>query len=302
MNNEYYCGLNNHGNTCFFNSALQSLLRCSVFINFINSLEINHELIENFKDLIKDYKENSNKSISPIKLVKYYAKINKRYRIGSQDDSDEVITYFIGELDDIIKKEIKEGRLENSVIKGDITVDKMIDYLFGVVIRTYIKCLNCDNISQLNTTEYKLSLQIDNKQKLDDIINEYSNTEKLEDDNQYHCEKCKKKVDALKTDKIIKTPKYLHIQLKRFENDGRRLSKIDDKVEVPIFLNLCDSKYNLRGCVHHYGSINGGHYIYNYNKNKSDSYKNWICLNDSGISNKDVSDEINNGYVYLYVK
>ena len=37
MNNEYYSGLNNHGNTCFFNSAFQSILRCSVFMNFILS-------------------------------------------------------------------------------------------------------------------------------------------------------------------------------------------------------------------------------------------------------------------------
>ena len=40
MNNDYYCGLNNHGNTCFFNSALQNILRCSVFINIISNLNI----------------------------------------------------------------------------------------------------------------------------------------------------------------------------------------------------------------------------------------------------------------------
>ena len=56
MNNEYYSGLNNHGNTCFFNSAIQSLMRCSVFINFISNLNIDHELIKIFKNFIKEYK------------------------------------------------------------------------------------------------------------------------------------------------------------------------------------------------------------------------------------------------------
>ena len=45
MNNEYYCGLGNHGNTCFFNSAIQSIMRCSVFITFISNLRIDSELI-----------------------------------------------------------------------------------------------------------------------------------------------------------------------------------------------------------------------------------------------------------------
>jgi uncharacterized UBP type Zn finger protein len=50
------------------------------------------------------------------------------------------------------------------------------------------------------------------------------------------------------------------------------------------------------------GSINGGHYIYNYNKNKLEDSNNWICLNDSGISITNIGSDLNKGFVYLFVK
>ena len=125
----------------------------------------------------------------------------------------------------------------------------------------------------------------------------------MEGDNQYYCNKCSKNVDALKMDKVIKTPKYLHVQLKRFERDGKgRHHKIDDPVTIPSKLKVNTIQYDLRGSVHHMGGINGGHYIYHYNKENESNFKDWICLNDSGISTKDVSNDINKGYVFLYVK
>ena len=302
MNNNVFCGFNNHGNTCFFNSGLQNLMRCSVFINFIENLNCSDELIKIFKEIIADYKNNNNGSISPIKLVKYYAKLNKDYSIGSQDDAEEVITLLIGKIDDIIKQEIKEGRLRDEVLKGSITIQTMIPYLFGVVIQSETKCGECKNISYYNVTEFKIRVAV-SSQNLNDIITGYSNIEKMEGDEQYFCCKCDKKVDALKMDKVIKTPKYLHVQLKRFERDSRgRHHKIDDPVTIPSKLKVNTTHYDLRGSVHHMGGINGGHYIYHYNKKNESNFKDWICLNDSGISTKDVSTDINKGYVFLYVK
>lgn len=303
MNNSIFCGLNNHGNTCFFNSALQDLMRCSVFINFIENLNCSHELIVIFKEIISDYKKNNNGSISPIKLVKYYAKLNDNYSIGSQDDAEEVITLLIGKIDDIIKEEIKEGRLEDEILKGSISVKTMIEYLFGICFRTETKCTECNNISVYNVTEFKIRVGVSSKKNLNDIITGYSEIEKMEGNNQYYCNKCLKNVDAYKLDKVLKTPKYLHVQLKRFEKDGRgRQHKIDDAVEIPPKLKINTNIYDLRGSVHHMGGINGGHYIYHYNKNNNSNFKDWVCLNDSGISTKDVSSDINKGYVFLYVK
>ena len=50
------------------------------------------------------------------------------------------------------------------------------------------------------------------------------------------------------------------------------------------------------------GSYNGGHYTYLYNKNQNSEFKNWKYLDDNRISNRDVSRDIKQGYLYLYVK
>ena len=64
--------------------------------------------------------------------------------------------------------------------------------------------------------------------------------EKLQGENQYRCELCKKKVDAMKYLKLIKLPKILFLQLNRFEydalTDGRK--KICDRVTFPAILNM----------------------------------------------------------------
>ena len=50
-------------------------------------------------------------------------------------------------------------------------------------------------------------------------IENFLKPEKLENDNQYQCEECQKKVDALKGIKLSKSPKLLQISLSRFTLD-----------------------------------------------------------------------------------
>lgn len=65
----------------------------------------------------------------------------------------------------------------------------------------------------------------------------------LDEDNQYMCEKCDKKVDALKRVVIKKLPRYLLCTLKRFEFDMDTMMrvKVNDYFEFPHDLDL--SKY-----------------------------------------------------------
>ena len=93
-------------------------------------------------------------------------------------------------------------------------------------------------------------------------------------------------------------------------NDRRgRISKIDSNVEIPSTINILGNKYNLRGSILHMGSYHGGHYVYLYNKDKKDKktnmtseFNDWKYLDDGRISNRNVTNDIKQGYLFLYVK
>jgi len=100
--------------------------------------------------------------------------------------------------------------------------------------------------------------------------------ERLDGDNKYFCEKCKKKVIASKGYVIEKSPDTLFLHLKRFNNFGRKISK---RIQFPEKFSmkkvaLDKSSYELYGVIVHMGgSLMGGHY-YAYCKIKD----NWYCV------------------------
>jgi ubiquitin C-terminal hydrolase len=116
----------------------------------------------------------------------------------------------------------------------------------------------------------------------------FERLEKLEENNEWYCPKCKNHQRALKKIEIYKSPHFLIIHLKRFRNH----SKIDSLVDFPIEgLDISEyviSKddglplvYDLFAIANHYGSLGGGHYVA-YAKNEQE--KNWYCFNDSSVS------------------
>ena len=62
----------------------------------------------------------------------------------------------------------------------------------------------------------------------------------LEGDNAYLCEKCDKKVDALKRTCVKKLPKHLIVALRRFEFDYDKMIrvKINDYCEFPMEFSI----------------------------------------------------------------
>ena len=100
--------------------------------------------------------------------------------------------------------------------------------------------------------------------------------ETLSGENKYYCEKCKKKVVASKGYMVQKSPDTMFLQLKRFNNYGRKIGK---RVDFPDKLSLRKvsrdrSVYELYGIVVHAGgSLGGGHY-YAYCKIKDQ----WHCV------------------------
>ena len=141
------------------------------------------------------------------------------------------------------------------------------------------------------------------KLKLEELLNNFNELEKLTKDNKWYCPKCKQFQLADKKMEIFTINEVVIIHLKRFRNNR----KIDNLVEFPIegldlgsYLSNKSDKdiYDLFAVANHVGGLHGGHY-FAYCKNCIDG--EWYEFNDSHVSkidNKKVVSE--NAYVLFY--
>mgnify|MGYP002624441291 FL=1 len=148
---------------------------------------------------------------------------------------------------------------------------------------------------------------------LKDAMDLFGNNNVLKDDDMWYCSKCQKHQIAKQKLQIYKAPKYLIVQLKRFNikksydgNSNFSGVKNNTFVNYPVKdLDLTkyivgpdksNSKYNLYGVIQHFGSLNGGHYTA-LCKNQD----NWVDYNDSTIEfAKDNNPISQNAYILFY--
>jgi ubiquitin carboxyl-terminal hydrolase 47 len=121
-----------------------------------------------------------------------------------------------------------------------------INDLYEGSLQSVAQCLKCDNKSIKFEKFLDLSLPVRNEfekiynSSLEMALCNLLKPEKLQGDNQYYCEKCQKKVDAIKYISFEKLPKILILQFNRFDYDFQTESrkKIFDKVTFPQILNM----------------------------------------------------------------
>jgi ubiquitin carboxyl-terminal hydrolase 36/42 len=310
-------GLQNLGNTCFFNSILQLLFQCTVLNKLLIDNDINGTLINIYKRFLTSYisdTSETNSIINPQEIVSYVSQILGR-RNWEQEDADQYITFII---DSIIEefKEWSKTSLSVTVANKNMSLDELIYNLFTIGVEKELFCPECKYISKTNDDVNKLYLAIDpinmysstsTDNSLNNLINKYLE-ESLDEENMWKCDKCNQMVKANIKRNINKLPKYLIITLKRYGNNNM---KIETEIDMPLYFSCMNKTYYSRGFVYHSGSTRGGHYVYygsrnsiNKLQNSSPSQIEWYLYNDSSVSKIDL-DTLNNvrktGYIYLYV-
>ena len=286
------CGLNNIGNTCFMNSALQLLVNCTVLTKFMLNNEFESKKLNCYKQFLKDYC--SNKVITPNSVKLLVSDQNSIFYGYDQQDAHEFLVFLL----DIISEElINEHKIKPKNVLG-IEMCDLVKVIFNTNISSIIYCEETNDKSKTKAAENILSLAVgSNKISLEECLENFQKIEQLKGDQKWFNENDSKYYDAYKRLYIKSYPKYLIIHFKRF-NYTRFSRKNSTEVKINENIILNKDNYKLRSIVFHMGNTGGGHYISLVNKNNK-----WLLCNDSVISEiSNISDYLNKGYIYLYAK
>ncbi|XP_054454761.1 ubiquitin carboxyl-terminal hydrolase 42 isoform X2 [Anoplopoma fimbria] len=299
-------GLQNMGNTCFLNSALQCLTYTPPFTNFLLTREHTktcHEpgfcMMCTMQNHIIQVFANSGNVIKPIGVLNELKRIAKHFRYGSQEDAHEFLRYTVDAM--------QKSCLPGTKLDRQTQATTFIHQVFGGYLRSRVKCLNCKAVSDTFDPFLDITLEIKTAPSVSKALEQFVKPEQLDGENAYKCTKCKKMVTASKRFTIHRNSNVLTLSLKRFANFSG--GKITKDVKYPEYLDLRPfmsqsqgepQVYGLYAVLVHSGfSCHAGHYFC-YIKASNGQ---WYQMNDSSVSVSDIRSVLNQqAYVLFYIK
>ncbi|KAF7663105.1 hypothetical protein LDENG_00219290, partial [Lucifuga dentata] len=299
-------GLQNMGNTCFLNSALQCLTYTAPFANYMLTREHSktcHEpgfcMMCTMQNHIIQVFANSGNVIKPIGVLNELKRIAKHFRYGSQEDAHEFLRYTVDAM--------QKSCLPGAKLDRQTQATTFIHQVFGGYLRSRVKCLNCKAVSDTFDPFLDVTLEIKTAPSISKALEQFVKPEQLDGENAYKCTKCKKMVTASKRFTIHRSSNVLTLALKRFANfTGGKIAK---DVKYPEYLDLRPFMSQSQGEPHFYGlyavlvhsgfSCHAGHYFC-YIKASNGQ---WYQMNDSSVSVSDIRAVLNQqAYVLFYIK
>ena len=295
--NEMFKGFDQNDSQELLNTILDTIheeIKCEVTIEFKNISPNLLDFIKVKQDCTKIIHDKNTSQEEKQRAYNYF----NQYKFTHQKEVAEMssITYW--------KKYIQSSH-------------SIITDLFTGLFHSVTICQECKNVTHSFEPFNILSVPTkdDGEDSLMDCLKEFCKEEKLDGDNKYNCERCDKKVNAIKKISIWEPPEILIIQLKRFKNDYYRTSKTNSKVVFPLegltldnfyseYHEVNEVKYDLYGISQHYGSCMGGHYIA-YTKNGLSNL--WYEFNDNTVTHypkEKIEDAVvtKNAYILFYVR
>jgi ubiquitin carboxyl-terminal hydrolase 8 len=327
-------GLANLGNTCYLNSCIQILSHVYELddaltkINFeekLNPVSDSILLVEWHKLYSLMWSENC--TIAPHGFLRSIQKIAqvKHMEIFSgyaQNDLPEFLIFLVDAFHTSLMRKVDiniNGTPKNKTDKLATLCYKMIkdmysknyseilDLFYGISV-TQIVSLNGEVMSMNAEPFCILSLSIPNirSPSIFDCLDLHCENELMENDNAWFNEKTNEKESINKNTIFWSLPKILIIDIKRFNNNNRKIHKIIStpftNVDFTGYIRGYHKEtfiYELFGVCNHSGGCQGGHYTA-YVKNANNK---WYEFNDTNVreinEDKVVGDK---SYCFFYRK
>ena len=292
---ESHMGLKNLSSICYMNSVIQQFFMMPLFRYSILSLPLPDNLPEEKEDT-------DNLLFQIIRMFYYLTYSYKGYynpkdfvysfkdydgnptKVNVQCDAQEFLSRLVEKIEDNLKNNSMKYMCNN--ILGGTTLQQVI-------------CTNpdCGNISERRENINFLSLDIKDVTSVEECLDKFIQEEKIED---YHCEKCDKKITNIKHVVIDKIPNILIIHLQRiaFSYETFNMEKINSYITFEKTLNIKKYTvnnnnenipleyfdYDLQGVIIHSGTAQYGHYYSHISPEEKDNYNRWFKFNDTSVS------------------
>ncbi|KAL3993623.1 Ubiquitin carboxyl-terminal hydrolase family protein [Acanthocheilonema viteae] len=239
-NNHCYVGLVNQAMTCYLNSLIQTLYMTPEFRNAIYGWKFTGSEAAEARSI-------------PCQLQKLFLLLQTSDR-ESLETIDLTASFGWSNSEAYEQHDIQElCRIMFDALKQKWSkADASFQELYRGNMEDFVKCLFCqkENVKQDEFLDLPLAVKqfgaSDAFKSVEEALHAFIKPEVLEGSNQYYCEGCRKKQNALKGLRIIKFPYLLSIQLKRFDFDCNTLHriKLNDKMTFPALLNLNEFVYD----------------------------------------------------------
>jgi ubiquitin carboxyl-terminal hydrolase 36/42 len=259
------CGLVNLGNSCFINATLQALLHVpAIRVQLAHAQTCALGFCPVKELALLRASGGGRRSVSP---AAFFDQLWPRGSARSQNGvlgSDELRKGKQGCAAEFLVK------LLDCLDSAACTNGKSMHALFCGTERSTVTCGECQ-VPKPDDKPFEV-LAVSIQDTVEDALAQYQTREEMNGDNQYSCEACRCKRDAVKQLELVALPLVLALHLKRFVG----LQKNDKHVAFKETLEQGDESFDLCAVVVHAGAtIKSGHY-YAYVRNG----RGWLKCND----------------------